>query len=215
MKHYGEYEREPVILLGYNKPSGRMLLIPLPQLNEVQQQFLAGVVRNNLNKNESIIPALQRETYNGGDAFSYFGSFAIQVPLHFVKMADRSQAEELTGSSAQFSERVLPHAFIKLVTGKDGPYGSRAPETPLQPAPTADPAPLWHAGNDGAPPAAASNDDLTAIRMMMSTMMERLAQVEQNQLAQASTPAYPNLGPFAAAETSDASGKQRPETAAG
>lgn len=201
MKHYGEYDREAVVLLGYNKPSGRMLLIPLPQLNELQQQFLAGVIRKHLFVDESLIPILQRETYQGMDAFSHFSSFAIQVPLHFVKMADRAQTEAWTGSSAQFSERVIVHPFMKLVQGERPTTAApvvpayNEPESPvaaaMQPAPTA---------------AAPANDDLAAIRHMMASMMERLAQVEQNQLAQTIPPAYPNLGPFAA-QTTDASGQ--------
>lgn len=199
MKHYGEYDREAVVLLGYNKPSGRMLLIPLPQLNEVQQQFLASVIRKHLFVDESLIPILQREQYQGMDAFSHFSSFAIQVPLHFVKMADRAQTEAWTGSSAQFSERVIAHSFTKLVQGDRPTAASPVVEqyneagspkaAAMQPSPTA---------------ALASNDDLAAIRHMMASMMERLAQVEQNQLAQAIPPAYPNLGPFSS-QTADAS----------
>lgn len=202
MKHYGEYEREAVVILGYNAAGGRMMVVQLDQLNSLQQDFLAKVVKSRINSNDSIIPDLQSQSYNGADAFTHFSSFAIQVPVHFVKMADRSQAEYLTRSSAPYSDRIVEHSFQRLVLGDD--YQSRADAVATRASVTGNVS-VASAVNVGSslssPPT--SNPDLETIKLMMAGILDRLTVIEANQLNTSVVSAFPNAGPFAAPVDSD------------
>lgn len=104
MKHFGSYEGQTVILLGYNDTRGKVLVVNPMRLSNPDQEFLNDIVtggyaqdRNNLHM------ALARENHpNGGDAWMHFCKFGTEIPVHHVTIHDETQAVAWMGSNAYY-----------------------------------------------------------------------------------------------------------------
>lgn len=97
MRHIGEYESNPVIVLGYNKGSGKVLIVN-PD-GGIDPRFLGWLkqvlVKPSCQQVFNLYDTLSKLTYQGYpnmDSWRAAVSHAFEVPAHLVRLSDREQA---------------------------------------------------------------------------------------------------------------------------
>jgi hypothetical protein len=133
MRHFGDHDGDPCLLLGYRADSGNLLLIHLDDIADgAETDALVNFLQRYRNSNDSLagIISSHQELFMGYPSLTLYyaskrghdgqASALRQIPEFYVKMYDRQQAESWTGSAARYSNAVKSHRFIDRLNGSMG-----------------------------------------------------------------------------------------------
>lgn len=152
MRHFGEHDGDPCLLLGYNSNTGNILLIHLDDVTGQEEDALISFLqrhRGDLSNVAALVNTYNEPFVGGNNLISYYqakrahdgnASALRQIPEFYVAIYDQQQCESWMGTSARFkmsrkSHRVLDRFMNSIgidpasVPPEPTHYGNQGPQT--------------------------------------------------------------------------------------
>ena len=102
-RHYGIYQREEVVVMGYNKHTNQLMVLRINALPQEDQMALRGIARSKFAQESAdfLIPVLRREHHRRGqDWFTYL--IRTFLPTGFVRYLSIKDMDNMNPDQAAF-----------------------------------------------------------------------------------------------------------------